>query len=113
MQIDSGLAARFRRQLAQGNLVLFTGAGFSLEAVAADGRAVASVAELRREITRLAFGPSASEDDSSLADLFELAVSRAEGQLRALFEARLRVEAARPLRATPTGTPCLGGGSTR
>lgn len=92
MEIASGIVARFRRQLAQGNVVLFTGAGFSLAALAADGRPVASVADLRREFTRLAFGPGANEDDSTLADLFDLAMGRAEGQVRSLFDSRLRVD---------------------
>lgn len=95
MEIASGIVARFRRQLAHGDVVLFTGAGFSMAAVAADGRAVAGVADLRREFTRLAFGSGASEDDSSLADLFELALSRAEGSVRTVFDSRLRVDGSR------------------
>lgn len=91
--MDTGLVARLRRQLATGDLVLFTGAGFSRNALARDGLPIASVYDLRLELHRLAF-PSAAglDDDSSLGDLFEVAVARARNAVRDVLTRRLTVD---------------------
>lgn len=96
MPIENRLIEKMRRQLATGEVVLFTGAGFSHDAVALDGRPVADVDELKRELARLAF-PSTpgAASESSLADLFDVAVSRASGKVQSLFDARLRVDRVR------------------
>lgn len=93
MGIDSGMVARLRRQLATGDVVLFTGAGFSRGATARDGKPVASVNDLKQELWRLAF-PSdpAVDESSSLGDLFDVAVARAGGAVADLLNRRLRVD---------------------
>lgn len=94
MPVDAALAKRFKRQLAQGQVVLFTGAGFSYDAVNSDGARVPQVKELKSELSRLAFPANPQVgDDSTLADLFDVAVNKAEGAVRELFQARLRVDA--------------------
>jgi Mrp family chromosome partitioning ATPase len=96
MTIDSGLVARFRRQLARGEAVLFTGAGFSYAAVSKSGKPVPSADNLKRELWRLAF-PSAPHVDeaSQLGDVFELALSRAKNASRDLLNDLLQVDAER------------------
>jgi hypothetical protein len=96
--VDSGLVARLRRQLSQGELILFTGAGFSLAAVARSGTTVPSVKELKRGFWHIAF-PSAPEVDpnSSLGDLFDLALSRGKNSMRDLLSQGLTID--------PTSSP--------
>jgi hypothetical protein len=90
--IDPGMIARARRHLATGDLILFTGAGFSLGASTPSGRRVATANELKGELWRLAF-PSTPDVDpaSSLGDVFDVAVSRARNAVRSLLQERLRV----------------------
>lgn len=77
MSIDRGLVARLRRQLASGELILFTGAGFSRGANTREGQAISSVYELRDELWRLAFPNQPVDQASSLGDVFDVALSRA------------------------------------
>lgn len=96
MSIDQGLIARFRRQLARGEIVLFTGAGFSYAARTAAGAPVIQVPELKERLSKLAF-PSGEGDgtESSLADLFSVAMSRASGAVGDFFRDRLTVSASK------------------
>jgi Mrp family chromosome partitioning ATPase len=94
MAIDSGLASRLKRQLASGNLVLFTGAGFSYAAVSVSGRPVPSVKVLKDELWRLAFpNDHVVDPQSQLGDTFELAVSRNRNNTRDLLYSLLKVDA--------------------
>ena len=94
--IDSGLTARFRRQLSHGEIVLFTGAGFSYAAVSRAGEPISSAAKLKRELWRLAFPSTPQIDEASqLGDLFELTLSRAKNATRDLLNDLLQVDATR------------------
>jgi Mrp family chromosome partitioning ATPase len=96
MAIDSGLTSRLRRQLARGELVLFTGAGFSYTAVSISGQPVPSVSTLRLELWRLAFPSDPVIDDrSTLGDIFELACARARNSTRDLLHDLLSIDAAK------------------
>ena len=96
MAIDTGLTARLRRQLGRGQLILFTGAGFSCGAFARSGRPIPTAEELKRELWRLAF-PSKSvvDERSELGDVFELAVARAGNASRELLSDLLKVDVER------------------
>jgi hypothetical protein len=74
VHIDPGMVARLRRQLAS-------------------GERVASVGDLKDDLWRLAF-PSEpiAELDSSLGDLYDVAVSRARNAVRDVFLQRLSVD---------------------
>jgi hypothetical protein len=86
MAIDSGLVARLRRQLARGQLILFTGAGFSCQAFARSGRTIPTAEELKRALWRLAFPSNQVVDErSELGDIFELAVARAHNATKELL----------------------------
>jgi len=93
--VDNGMVARLRRQLATGDVVLFTGAGFSMGATARDGQRVASVNALKEDLWRLGFPSGHTVDStSSLGDVFDVAVSRHQNRVKELFERRLTVSAA-------------------
>lgn len=96
MAIPKGLTERFRRQLARGEVILFTGAGFSYAASTPSGASVIQVPELKKRLSEIAF-PSGEGDgvESSLGDLFQVALSRASGVVGELFRNRLTVSAAK------------------
>jgi hypothetical protein len=96
MSIDSGLTARLRRQLARGELILFTGAGFSHDAVSKSGELVPSAQRLKEQLWRLAFPATPDMDPrSELGDIFELATSRAKNATQRLLTEILSVDAER------------------
>ena len=82
-----------RRELAAllrtGSAMLFTGAGFSAEARDQRGERLPDTAAMIRELWPLVFGDA--PDDSSLADLYDVALSRAPDRLREYLARRLRV----------------------
>lgn len=70
--------------------MLFTGAGFSAEARCRAGDALPDSAAMARDLSRILF-PSHEPDDSSLADLYDVALTRAPDQLRDYVETRLKI----------------------
>jgi hypothetical protein len=86
--------AFLRNQLRKGNVVLFTGAGFSSGAKDLRGRAIPLLGDLRMELWNLCFGRTCAEKDASLGDLYQCALNRSPGKLRQLLDARLRVNPA-------------------
>jgi hypothetical protein len=76
--------------IASGNAILFTGAGFSTCASDLDGRPLPDSEQMRRELWQLVFGDD-SPDDSTLQDLYDVALIRAPEELTAYLERRLRV----------------------
>jgi hypothetical protein len=82
---------RWRRQIGAGEVMPFTGSGFSCDAFDRDGRAIPSGEELRRELWSVCF-PGEPIDQSSLADLFSHAHARFALRLRHFLERRLVVD---------------------
>ncbi len=70
--------------------MLFTGAGFSAGARARNGDGLPDSAGMIRELWAELFGPS-EPDDSSLADLYDVALLRAPDRLREYLARRLRI----------------------
>jgi hypothetical protein len=91
-QLDPNLRSLLGDQLARGELVLFTGAGFSLDAPNRAGGSVPSSSELARLFWDIAFPDREFDSSSSLGDLYGCAVSRAEKATRNLVELQLRVQ---------------------
>jgi hypothetical protein len=79
--------------LRRGEVILFTGAGFSLDAMNRGGAHVPSVSALRAALLEVAFGEPI-DDGSSLGDAYEVAVTTARNNTRDLLEDQLRVDAA-------------------
>jgi hypothetical protein len=76
--------------VASGDAVLFTGAGFSAEAVDQSGRPLPDSAEMVRDVWSMLFGEE-PPDDSTLADLYDVALLRAPDRLREYLRSRLQV----------------------
>lgn len=91
MEIDQ-IVAYLRGRFEQGDMVLFTGAGFSSGAKNVGGTPIPSVATLKRRLWNLVYGDLEFDEKSSLQDLFELARTRALGALRAELERQFTVE---------------------
>jgi len=91
--IDEALRARLRQQLSRGDLILFTGAGFSRGALTPRGRALPSGGELKQALWEVAAPGAPPDPESSLGDVFDVAVRRAGNATRAVMEDRLTVDA--------------------
>jgi hypothetical protein len=93
MAVDPRIA-RELAQLAQiarsGDAVLFTGAGFSAGALDVAGVPLPGSEQMRRELWQIVFGGD-DPDDSTLADLYDVALSSAPDALAAYLARRLRV----------------------
>lgn len=64
-----------------GELVLFTGAGFSAEAISVAGTKVPVGAALRETLWQFAYPGEPFEESSALGDLYQIAVRRAQNRL--------------------------------
>jgi hypothetical protein len=76
--------------IASGDAVLFTGAGFSAEAIDRSGRPLPDSAEMVRDLSTMLF-PGQPPDESSLADLYDVALLRARDRLCEYLRSRLQV----------------------
>lgn len=94
MRIEDTYLARLRAQISRGEVILFTGAGFSLGAAGTSGEPLPSTGELKRELWGLCYASEAYDDNSSLGDLYAAALKRAKSELTALVHSRLCVDPA-------------------
>ena len=78
-------------RLERGDMVLFTGAGFSLAALNVLGDRVPSVDELRASLNELVYPGTPLANDDTLQDLFGLAKRRAWNRLRDLLRLHFTV----------------------
>jgi hypothetical protein len=85
------LAERLRDSIATGEAVLFTGAGFSVDARDRSGRPIPTGPELADELFDLCF-PGEQRDESGLTDLFYHALSRCRSALADLLSRRMTVD---------------------
>jgi hypothetical protein len=73
-----------------GEAVLFTGAGFSAEATDRDGRALPDAKEMVADLWQLLF-EGETPDESTLSDLYDVALLRAPDRLQAYLASRLSI----------------------
>ncbi len=78
------------RTIGRGDAVLFTGAGFSSEARDAAGDPLPDRDQMLAELWSLCFG-ACERDDSSLCDLYDVALIRVPDRLQAYVERRLTI----------------------
>ncbi|MGA2186347.1 MAG: hypothetical protein ABSH47_25305 [Bryobacteraceae bacterium] len=90
--LDSNDLARLRSQTARGELILFTGAGFSAGARDHSGVAIPSSGDLRRELWQLCYPSEDFDDSSSLGDLYAASLRKTKSGLLRLIQARLTVD---------------------
>jgi hypothetical protein len=70
MELESNDLARLRSQASRGELILFTGAGFSLGAKDYYGRPIPSSYELKRELWELCYPGDQYDNSSYIGDLY-------------------------------------------
>lgn len=91
-EVPNDVLQLLKSRLSRGELALFTGAGFSHDAVATDGRPLPSVDELRSILWPIAFGADPVDEQSPLADVFECALQQSPDATQREMERCLRVD---------------------
>jgi len=94
MQIEPSDLARIRSQATHGELILFTGAGFSLSAKDHTGQTIPSSQELKREIWQLCYPDDPFDNSCALGDLYAAALQQERAALEYLLHTRLIVDPA-------------------
>jgi hypothetical protein len=79
-----------RTVIRSGDVALFTGAGFSAEARDCEGRSLPDARRMVSDLWRMLYG-SAPVDDSTLSDLYDVALLQARDELRQYMSTRLRI----------------------
>ncbi len=80
-----------KSQASRGELILFTGAGFSLGAKDHSGRPIPSVGELKKELWQLLYPDEPFDEYSSLGDLYGAAMRQKKTELTNMIRSRLTV----------------------
>lgn len=83
---------RLREQMSRGEVVLFTGAGFSFGATDRSGRPIPQVRELTEEISLLVWPEDEPDSELSLPDTYAAALREKKNQLATLMRDRLTVD---------------------
>lgn len=78
--------------MTRGEVILFTGAGFSLSAKDRQGRGIPSSQELKREIWEICYPGEAFDESCSLGDVYAAAMRRSKVPLEMLIRLRLTVD---------------------
>jgi len=90
--IEANTLTRLKSQFSRGEVVLFTGAGFSLDAKDRKGRPIPSTEDLKRTLWEICFPSEDYDASSSLGDLYELTLRRKPSALKELIATRLSVD---------------------
>lgn len=91
MTIGKDVVKRLGEQMSRGEVILFTGAGFSHGATDRHGVAIPQVKQLKEEIWDLIWPGQPGVDDSSLGDTYAAALTEAGNALKDLMRRRLTV----------------------
>src|ERR1022692_5089285 len=91
MELEAHDLARLRSQASRGELILFTGAGFSFGAEDHSGHPVPSVNELKQELWQLCYPGETYDASSSIGDLYGAAMRQKKSELSNLLQSRLTV----------------------
>ncbi len=81
---------RLESYLSQARVILFIGAGFSMDAKSKDGDGVPGVREITQKLWGIAF-PSDPYDESPLSDVYEAAIAQAQNRSVEMLRATLTV----------------------
>jgi len=93
-QSEEALMSRLRNQVAQGNLILFFGAGFSNDARDQNSQLLPDSTQLARQLYDIAFPGVEFEPETHLADAFQTARTRNPSSLRQYLLQRFSVDSA-------------------
>jgi SIR2-like protein/uncharacterized protein DUF815 len=91
MELEANDFARLRSQVSRGEIILFTGAGFSIGAMDHSGRPIPSVSELKKELWQLLYPGEPYDAYSSIGDLYGAAMRQKKADLTNLLQSRLTV----------------------
>lgn len=89
--MDKLLFQRLSNQMARGEIILFTGAGFSLSAKTNKDEPIPGVQKLRELLWSIAFSGKPLDDDSKLGDIYEVARKVAGGRVGDMLKEALHV----------------------
>lgn len=89
-KLDPHHEAHLRESIARGRVILFTGAGFSVQARDASGRHLPTTEQLRGELWQVLF--DGEPDDSTLGDIYSIGVQERPRVVKSLLDERLRVD---------------------
>lgn len=78
--------------MSRGEIVLFTGAGFSLEAKDRTGQNLPTVTALKQELWAISFPGQVIEPEATLGELYSIALRRNKPALHKLIQTRLSVD---------------------
>lgn len=93
MRLVTPIVPYLTTQLEQARAILFTGAGFSADAMNLVGEPVPTAGGLKDELWRICFPDTPVDPDSNLQTVFEAAVLRYPGHVQAKLTALLSVDA--------------------
>lgn len=93
MTIDASTLARLRHGMSNGDIVLFTGAGFSRGARATSGLLIPGVWELKRDLWRIAFpARTPNLEHETLADIYAVAMNKSPDAVREILTSSFEVD---------------------
>src|SRR5438876_121969 len=92
MTLSDSTFARLRSQMERAEIVLFTGAGFSMGAKDRQGRPVPSSSQLKEELWALSYPDRALDSAATLGELFEVARRRRQSALVDYMQSRLVID---------------------
>ena len=92
MPLDPHEFKRLRNQISRGEVILFTGAGFSRDAADCDGQPIPSPRELAERLFLLLYTGQDFEDGTSLGELYAVAVKRDPRAVQTLLARHLCVD---------------------
>ena len=91
MTLSTNSIARLRSQMARAEIILFTGAGFSVGASNRHGQQLPTTTQLKEELWKLCYPDKTHDPTSTLGELFDVAKKRRRAQLITFLESRLSV----------------------
>jgi hypothetical protein len=92
MRIEPADLARLRSQASRAEIILFTGAGFSVGAKDFCGRSIPSGWQLKRELWEFCYGNEPFDDSCSLGDIYGAALRLRRSELGSFLQGRLTVD---------------------
>jgi hypothetical protein len=92
--LDQQQLARVRSYMSRGEIILFTGAGFSSSARDRAGRSLPTARQLKDELHELCYPSEPIDSVATLGDLYDVALRRHRKKLEAFLEQRLSVDTA-------------------
>lgn len=92
---EQRLLERFRSQMRQGQLVLFTGAGFSRAAISYSGRPIPGVEELKQALWDIGFPGSQYDPNAALQEIYHGTQTTAGNKTGQILKERFHIDPAR------------------